>query len=194
MTQTLISDTSFTKKISKTIKIVNVIVSGKLNSTINIEKLARTLPKTMYEPDVFAGLVYRRINPNSTIIMFSSGKITSIGTKSEEDGRKCIHATIFDIERNTDKKVEPKILETVNVVSVGDLNQKINLKKLSRLKQIEYNPEKFPGGIIILKTGKGLIFNSGKIVSVGCKNENESKKNIIRIHDLLKKFQCIIES
>lgn len=62
--------------------IVNVVASTFVKSTIDIEKLAMIPKQVNYEPEVFPGLIYRRQNPKATVIMFASGKITSVGTKS----------------------------------------------------------------------------------------------------------------
>jgi len=193
------------KQFKNSINIVNVVVSTKLNQSIDIEKLARILPRSYYEPEIFSGMIYRRENPKSTIILFSTGTITSVGTKSEKLGRNCINATVFEINQKLKVSLKPRKLSTVNVVALYATTKKINLKKLkvkfndlnhrkeqfSRIKDIDYNPQYFPGATITLDSGKGLIFESGKILSVGSKNENNAKNIIYDVYALLKKQKCM---
>ena len=80
-------------------KIVNVIASGKIQGNFDIEYLVEILDDVQYEPEQFAGLVYRK--PEYTIIMFYSGKISSHGTKSETLSKKAIHDTIDELSKKS---------------------------------------------------------------------------------------------
>jgi transcription initiation factor TFIID TATA-box-binding protein len=75
-------------KLSKPIKIspiIRNIVSGfDLGIKLDIEKLARTLPKSMYEPEQFPGLIYR-IQHSCVALLFASGKGVIVGAKSIEE-------------------------------------------------------------------------------------------------------------
>lgn len=174
------------------IKIVNVVVTTKLDNPINILKLARNLPRTIYEPDVFSGLVHRRESPKSTIVLFGSGTITSIGTKNEEDGQKNIFSTSLDIEKIIGIHTKPTKFSTVNVVAVMALNEMYELPKFhSKSIKSKYDPKKFAGLILSLKNGTCLVFSTGKIVTVGAKSEKMAKDNILEAHKLLEHHHCI---
>lgn len=67
---------------STNIKIQNVITIVKLSGKILIEDAARSLPRSMYEPDQFPGLIHRQINPKTAMLLFASGKMICIRTKS----------------------------------------------------------------------------------------------------------------
>jgi len=41
---------------------------------------------------------------------------------------------------------------------------------------VKYNNQKFPGLFIKYKKGTALVFFSGKVVIVGCKNQTEIKE------------------
>jgi len=47
------------------ILIQNVVTAVDLGGKILIEDAARTLPRSMYEPDQFPGLIHRQINPKT---------------------------------------------------------------------------------------------------------------------------------
>ncbi len=174
------------------IKIVNVVVSTKLDNVMDLVKLARSLPRTIYEPEIFSGLVHRKKFPKSTIILFGSGTITSIGTINEEDGRNSIFSTIVDIEKIINKQVKPTTFSTVNVVAVMSLDETYDLNKFHLQSIIsKYDSKKFAGLILSLRNGKCLIFSTGKIISVGTKSEKMAKENIFEARKLLTKFHCI---
>lgn len=182
-----------TSIISDKIKIVNVVVSTKFNSKINIEKIAKTLPKSIYEPEIFSGLIHRRINPASTMIMFSSGRITSVGTKNEKDGKNNIWSTLFDIEKIMNVSIKPTKFSTVNVVAMLSLNETYNLEKFNKLSnKSKFDQKVFSGLIFTPKKGRCLIFSSGKILSVGCKSEKSAKNSILEAHQFLKKVRCVL--
>ena len=50
-----------------------------------LEQAARTLPRSMYEPEQFPGLIHRMIDPKTVILLFSSGKLVCTGAKKEPD-------------------------------------------------------------------------------------------------------------
>ncbi len=67
------------------VTIQNMVAAVNLGGKINIEQAARTLPRSMYEPEQFPGLVYRMIKPKAVILVFASGKLVCTGCKEEED-------------------------------------------------------------------------------------------------------------
>ena len=52
---------------------------------IRLEQAARTLPRSMYEPEQFPGLIHRMLDPKTVILLFSSGKLVCTGAKKEPD-------------------------------------------------------------------------------------------------------------
>jgi transcription initiation factor TFIID TATA-box-binding protein len=70
---------------SPIIQIQNIVASAGLNGSIDLEKMAYTLERTMYEPEQFPGLVYRIDEPKAVFLVFSSGNFVCTGTKNEEE-------------------------------------------------------------------------------------------------------------
>lgn len=67
----------------------------------------------------------------------------------------------------------------VNIVSMVDLCVRLNLRELAlKCSNAEYNPRRINAVIMRLKKPKSaaLIFNSGKIIVLGAKNEQDSEK------------------
>jgi transcription initiation factor TFIID TATA-box-binding protein len=67
------------------LKIQNIVASAGLGGTIDLEKSAYDLGRTMYEPEQFPGLIYRMDDPKVVILLFASGKLVCTGAKREED-------------------------------------------------------------------------------------------------------------
>jgi transcription initiation factor TFIID TATA-box-binding protein len=67
------------------LKIQNIVASASLGGTIDLERAAYELGKTMYEPEQFPGLIYRMDEPKVVILLFASGKLVCTGAKKEQD-------------------------------------------------------------------------------------------------------------
>ncbi|MHA7648075.1 TBP family protein [Nitrosopumilus sp. S4] len=72
----------------------NIVARFDLKRKLPIEKLARTIPKSLYEPEQFPALIFR-IHGNCTIMLFSSGKGIITGTKSIDE----INTTFFEVNQ-----------------------------------------------------------------------------------------------
>ena len=68
-----------------TVTIQNIVASISLGGRVSLEQAARTLPRSMYEPEQFPGLIHRMLDPKTVILIFSSGKLVCTGGKTEKD-------------------------------------------------------------------------------------------------------------
>jgi len=68
-----------------TVTIQNIVASINLGGKIHLEQAARTLPRSMYEPEQFPGVIHRVIDPKTVILIFSSGKLVCTGGKNVKD-------------------------------------------------------------------------------------------------------------
>ena len=83
------------------VTIQNIVASINLGGKIHLEQAARTLPRSMYEPEQFPGLIHRMIDPKTVILLFSSGKLVCTGAKKEEDVYRSVnnlHSTLEEKE------------------------------------------------------------------------------------------------
>ena len=64
--------------------IQNIVASGDFHELINLELAALTLENTMYEPELFPGLIYRMQDPKTVFLLFQSGKFVCNGFTREE--------------------------------------------------------------------------------------------------------------
>lgn len=84
------------------------------------------------------------------------------------------------------KEFEVKIQ---NIVAFTDLGAKLSLEKiLSKVENTEYQPEQFPGLIYRMQNPRAsaLVFSQGKIVCTGTKSQEDLKKAMEGIVDMLK--------
>ena len=82
------------------VEIQNVVASGDLYGTIDLENLAERLFRTMYEPEQFPGLVYRMTEPKAVFLVFASGKYVCTGTTTETDVDLAVEKLLDTLEFN----------------------------------------------------------------------------------------------
>ena len=73
------------------ISVQNIVSSISLGGKIHLEKSARTLPRSMYEPEQFPGLIHRMLDPKTVILIFASGKLVCVGAKLEKEIHRSVH-------------------------------------------------------------------------------------------------------
>lgn len=75
-------------------KVRNIVSSTDLGNKVSQISLARRLPRSMYEPEQFPGLIYR-IHDNVVSLIFASGKVIIVGAKSVEQ----LNNAYFEMKR-----------------------------------------------------------------------------------------------
>jgi transcription initiation factor TFIID TATA-box-binding protein len=73
------------------IEIQNIVASASLGGKIHLELAARVLPRSMYEPEQFPGLIHRMLDPKTVILLFASGKLVCTGAKRESEVYRAVH-------------------------------------------------------------------------------------------------------
>ncbi len=74
-----------------TVTVQNIVAAIDLGGKIHLENAARTLPRSMYEPEQFPGLIHRIVDPKTVILLFASGKLVCTGGKTEDDVFRSVH-------------------------------------------------------------------------------------------------------
>jgi transcription initiation factor TFIID TATA-box-binding protein len=67
------------------VKIQNIVASVSLGGRVKLQEAALKLPRSLYEPEQFPGLVHRMLEPKTVILVFASGKLVCTGAKKEEE-------------------------------------------------------------------------------------------------------------
>lgn len=66
------------------INVQNIVASGSIDLSLNLNLLSLELENTEYEPEQFPGLVYKLDEPTATFLLFSNGKLVCTGTKNKD--------------------------------------------------------------------------------------------------------------
>ena len=74
------------------VTVQNIVSSINLGGKVHLELAARTLPRSMYEPEQFPGLIHRMLDPKTVILIFASGKLVCTGAKTESDVYRSVNS------------------------------------------------------------------------------------------------------
>ncbi|MDA4127197.1 MAG: TATA box-binding protein, partial [Thaumarchaeota archaeon] len=80
------------------VEIQNIVASASLGGKVHLEEAARTLPKSMYEPEQFPGLIHRMADPKTVILLFASGKLVCTGAKKESEVYRAVNNLHITLE------------------------------------------------------------------------------------------------
>jgi transcription initiation factor TFIID TATA-box-binding protein len=169
-------------------KIQNIVLSVTYEGTeFNLERLAKSIDSTVYDPEIFPGVVYKSEDPRASFLIFGSGKMNCVGARSMADAKLAIKKLTKKLRKARIKvKTQPKI-KLQNIVASIDFGRKFDLERIaSRFENTEYEPETFPGLVFRLDDPKVviLLFVSGKGVCAGAKSVrdvNRAAQNINKI-------------
>jgi len=176
--------------------IVNVVATAALNQELDLDELAK-FREILHDSVVYGGRVayFKSPKMKGKVSIFASGKMISVGTKSEEEAfHELEHTKGFLIEkgfikstRSLDRSfLQPKIR---NIVVVTEFGKSVNLEELSLRKRMIYEPEQFPGGIMRIERpfkATVLIFSSGKAVIAGLRSSKQINPTIQKLKDIIK--------
>jgi transcription initiation factor TFIID TATA-box-binding protein len=150
----------------------------------------RKFPQVLHDPEIYGGRVayFRSTDISGEVTIFPSGKMISVGTKSETEAFRALERVKeFLIETGF---VRPLTLEKKiqNIVLVADFFRAVNLEELAQNCKMVYEPEQFPGGILRIEEqsrATALVYASGKVVIVGLKGSAEIERLIRKLEDIL---------
>ena len=168
--------------------VVNVVVTAVLGQGVDLDELGK-LKEVLHDSVVYGGRVayFRSPNIKGMISIFSSGKMISVGTESEEEAfREIEYVKGFLVEKGFVKStiLEPKVQ---NMVVIANFEENVELEELAREQKIIYEPEQFPGGILRIKEpykATILLFASGKAVVTGLKSSSQINPTLQKIMNL----------
>ncbi|MCL4519481.1 MAG: TATA-box-binding protein [Thaumarchaeota archaeon] len=82
-----------------TVVVQNIVASASFGAKVHLEEAARSLPKSMYEPEQFPGLIHRMADPKTVILLFASGKLVCTGGKTEADVYRAVNNLHASLEQ-----------------------------------------------------------------------------------------------
>lgn len=171
--------------------IVNVVATASIDQKLDFEVL-RELQWIFHDSDVYGGRVAYLKMPGmqGKVTIFPSGKMISIGTKSEKGAYSELEmAEKYLVKKGYAKPVRlyPK---THNIVVKTDFDGSVDLEKLALDPSVTYEPEQFPGAIIRTETpfhASILMFASGKAIITGLKSSKQILPTVQSLQFLIEK-------
>jgi len=173
--------------------ITNMVASASLGLELDLFSLAQKIKEVEYEPEQFPGAILKFKDPKASLLLFKNGKVVCVGCKRRDIIKKTIDKTIkllTPYAKKIIRKKRPKI-EITNIVASAALGMDLDLYKVaSKLDDVEYEPEQFPGAILKFKDPKAslLLFKNGKVICAGAKTEEEIEKTLNKAKKLLKGY------
>jgi len=73
------------------IAVRNIVASVNMGHRIHLESAAKSMPRCMYEPEQFPGLIHRMVDPRAVILLFASGKLVCAGTNKEAEMHRAVN-------------------------------------------------------------------------------------------------------
>ncbi|MCX8175453.1 MAG: TATA-box-binding protein [Candidatus Micrarchaeota archaeon] len=163
--------------IKPTFKIENIVASAELGLELDLYTIASKVHDVEYEPEQFPGAILKLKEPKTSLLLFKNGKIICTGGKNEREVGAAIEKTLRMLV-NYSKVKPPKSFKpsfTVqNIVASAEMNVELDLYAIaSKVRDVEYEPEQFPGAILKFPSPKTslLLFKNGKVICTGGRSE-----------------------
>ena len=170
--------------------VTNMVASASLGLELDLYSLAQKIKEIEYEPEQFPGAILKFKDPKASLLLFKNGKVVCVGCKKRILIERTIEKTIkllTPYAKRITKTKKPKI-EITNIVASAALGMDLDLYKIAnKIKDVEYEPEQFPGAILKFKEPKAslLLFKNGKVICAGAKNEKEIRIVLAKAKKLL---------
>jgi len=172
------------------IDIENIVCFIKPTDFFDVKYLSSKISDANFNPSEFEGVSIKYNNPKTATIILPNGKIVCTGAKKIEDAKKAFKKTVDKIKKSglSIKKKYDIVIE--NIIASTNLYKELHLSSIANgliLKNVTYEPEKFPGLIYKRKYSETvmILFKSGKIVCMGAKSIEEATNEIDVMKDNL---------
>jgi transcription initiation factor TFIID TATA-box-binding protein len=168
-----VKDASARQRLLHRLNIVNVVATSELKQFVDLGRLV-PLSGFLYDQTIYRCAYLKDGKTKAKVSIFSSGKMICAGAKSYDDAKHDLkHAAKRLAELGL---IEPTriVVKLQNIVATGGLGRLVDIERLAtKLPNVIYEPEQFPGAIYYAKELEGasiLIFASGKVVFAGLRS------------------------
>jgi len=127
------------------VSIVNVVATAALGQRVDLEQLGKC-PRIVHDSEIYGGRVayFRSAEFAGEVTIFASGKMISVGTKSEGEAYRALElAKEYLVEKGFVRSVDLEKM-TQNIVVVVDFGHGINLEELAQEHRMVYEPGTIP--------------------------------------------------
>ncbi|MEM4366756.1 MAG: hypothetical protein QW035_01340 [Candidatus Anstonellales archaeon] len=173
--------------------VTNMVATVFLGMDLDLFSIAQKIKEVEYEPEQFPGAILRFKDPKATFLLFKNGKSVCVGCKNRTLIKRAVEKATSLLRKHARKihRVKPKIVIT-NMVASADINLKVDLYRIAyELKEVEYEPEQFPGAIVKFRDPKAslLLFKNGRVICAGAKTRKEIEETLVKARGLLQKYE-----
>ncbi|KAL4473769.1 hypothetical protein ABPG74_022633 [Tetrahymena malaccensis] len=178
--------------------------SSKPKQTFDLQEIAQKCRNTQYNPKRFPAVFMRIKDPKATGLIYSSGNMTIVGTRSTNESQTAAERIFGIIKKqlNVDCRFENKEVQVRNIVASCKLGYSVCLDKIHDDKDHKvYSTydDTFPGLIYryMLNPNEqkkknniiALVFASGKMVFTGAKSQEDIQQAYDKIKPQFIAFQ-----
>ena len=166
------------------VEIVNIVSTASLAEDVDLKAL-RNAKEISYNSKIYGGKVayFKTEKMQGRVSIFNSGKMISVGTKSETQAFKELELAMhFLIKKRFAKQV------SIPELPVPGTAKNLVLEELSEQINMIYEPDQFPGAILRFeKPFKStiLLFASGKAVVAGLKSSEQISPTIQKLNQFI---------
>jgi transcription initiation factor TFIID TATA-box-binding protein len=169
--------------------ITNLVVSVRVADALDLDDLDCAISGAEYDKRRFPGLLYRSTSPKFAARIFTSGKVNLTGLQHPDAITPALVA-LLEVLRTAGATLHPDPQpRIVNLVTTGPLGTGVSLVKLAfalDLKNIEYEPETFPGLVYRSEAGgTALVFGSGAVVVTGTRSLDRAQATAAELWHLI---------
>eukprot|EP00043_Microstomoeca_roanoka_P008085 m.77991 g.77991 ORF g.77991 m.77991 type:complete len:271 (+) comp14095_c0_seq1:407-1219(+) len=174
-------------------EIVNLVATVNLGSPLDLTHIALHARNAEYSPKRFSAVIMRIRAPQTTALVFATGKMICTGAKSVEHAYSGARKFAKIIKKLGFTEVRFRDFTVQNVVARCDVKFPIRLESVQAHYSVfsTYEPELFPGLIFRMAEPRVviLIFVSGKVVITGAKKEEHLQQAFDNIFAILQNFK-----
>ena len=175
-------------------QIKNVVATLNVQCALDLKDIVTKSRNAEYNPKRFAAVIMRIREPQSTALMFASGKVVITGASTEDNAYTCALKYVRILQK-LEFAAMFEDFKVVNVVGCCDCGFPVRLESLAHFKSefCSYEPELFPGLIYRMRQPMVvlLVFVSGKVVLTGAKSKAEIDQSFKLIWPILLKFRKV---
>jgi transcription initiation factor TFIID TATA-box-binding protein len=157
--------------------IQNMVFTADFGTPLDLLGIARRYHNRVeFNPYKFASAIFRIADPTTTILLFSTGSVVVTGCKSRWDAYTSVTMMVRMLAEFGIPVLHRKIA-LQNVVGSANVGEALDTDYLARIMEERgsYERDLFPG-LVYRPYGVHatiLIFDSGKMVITGCRNEQD---------------------
>eukprot|EP00051_Salpingoeca_urceolata_P032751 m.17185 g.17185 ORF g.17185 m.17185 type:complete len:269 (-) comp5411_c0_seq1:79-885(-) len=173
--------------------IENIVSTAFLGCRLMLQQIAMRARNSEYNPRRFSAVIIRIKDPKSTALVFASGKMVIMGSKSEPEAEQASKKFEKIVRKTGFSSVSMRDFKIHNVVGCADVKFHINLEDLhmEHGAYSKYEPEMFPGLTYKMRIPDVvlLIFSSGKVVLTKAKKREHVYIAFEKMYPLLEQFR-----